>query len=95
MDGPPAEHVLAVLHRLSGRRLKGGADKLVGADHGVTGWDGIDLLEDLEEHFDVDLRPFMDARATTRKGRFRTRTVFGDAAPRELAEHIGFLRSHR
>jgi hypothetical protein len=85
------EHVLKLAHEQSGRRLPKGADKLLGAAHGVTGWDSIELLERLESDFGVDLRPFADARATTRKGWFRTRTIFGDATPRELAEHIASL----
>ena len=86
---------MAIIERLSAQRLEGGADKLIGADHGLTGWDGIDLLEELEEQFTVDLRPFMEARATTQKGWFRTKVVFGDATPRELAKHISSLRSTR
>jgi hypothetical protein len=85
------EHVLRLANEQSGRRLPDGADKLLGADHRVTGLDGIELLERLESDFAVDLRPFANARATTRKGWFRTRTVSGDATPRELAEHIASL----
>lgn len=82
------EHVLSLLHALGGRRLNDGADKLIGAEHGVTGWDSIYLLEDLEKAYGVDLRPFADARVTQRKGWFRTYTVPGDATARELAQYI-------
>jgi hypothetical protein len=91
MDRSPEailEAVLATIHRLSGRRLEAGADKLIGADHRVEGWDSIDLLEELEKVYGVDLAPFADAQATTRKGWFRTYKVPGDATPRELAEYI-------
>lgn len=87
------EYILTAVQRVGGKRLQGGADKLIGADHGVTGWDSIELIEELEERFKLDLRPFIDARSTTRKGWFRTRTVFGDATPRELAEHVASLHS--
>ena len=85
------EHVLVSIHRLSGRRLSDGADKLIGAEHGVTGWDSIDLLEDMEEVYGIDLQPFAESRATERKGWFRTYKVDGDATPRELAEQIASL----
>src|SRR5688572_20576702 len=89
------EHILALVHQLAGRRLADGADKLLGAEHGVTGWDSIELLERLEEAYAVDLRPFADARATQRKGWVRTYTVAGDAMPRELAEHMAQLVQQR
>lgn len=85
------EHVLSILQHLGGRRLSDGADKLIGAEHGITGWDSIDLLEGLEEVYGIDLRPFADARATRRKGWFRTYTVSGDATARELADHIASI----
>jgi hypothetical protein len=85
------EHVLKLVHELSGRRFPDGANKLISAEHGVTGWDSIELLERLERDYDVDLRPFADARATTRKGWFRTYTIGGDATARELADHIASL----
>jgi hypothetical protein len=94
MDHEPdaiLEHVLALIPRLGGRQLEDGADKLLGAEHGVNGWDGIDLLEDLEQAYGVDLRPFAEARSTQRKGWFRTYAVAGDATPRELADHIASL----
>ncbi len=94
MDSSPdfvLDHVLTLAHQLSGRRLSNGADKLLGAEHGVTGWDSIELLERLESAYGVDLRPFADARATTRKGWFRTHKISGDATPKELADHISAL----
>ena len=72
-----------------------GAEKLIAADHGVTGWDGIELLEELEATYRIDLKPFMDARSSTRKGWFRTYTVGGDATPLELADHIAALMADR
>jgi hypothetical protein len=94
MDQPPdavLDYVLAVIARVSGRRLPDGADKLIGAHHGVTGWDSIWLLEDLEKAYSIELRPFADSRATPRKGWFRERKLAGDATPRELAAHITAL----
>jgi hypothetical protein len=91
MDRSPEailETVLATIHRLSGRRLEGGADKMIGAEHHLDGWDSIDLLEQLEKAYGVDLAPFAEARASTRKGWFRTYKVPGDATPRELADYI-------
>lgn len=85
------EHVLVTIHRLSGRRLSNGADKLIGAEHGVTGWDSIDLLVDMEEAYGVDLQPFAESRATERKDWLRTYKVNGDATPRELAPQIASL----
>jgi hypothetical protein len=72
-----------------------GADKLIGDEHGVTGWDSIELLERLERDYNVDLRPFVDARATIRKGWFRTYTVGGDVTARELSDHIASLVGSR
>ena len=57
-------------------------------DHGVTGLDSIDLLEQLELAYGVDLRPLAEARATARRGWFRTYTVPGDATAREIADYI-------
>ena len=85
------EHVLVTIHRLSGRRLSDGADKLIGAEHSVTGWDSIDLVVDMEEAYGIDLEPFVESRATERKGWFRTYKVGGDATARELANHIASL----
>jgi hypothetical protein len=89
------EHLLDLLPEYSGCRLPDGADKLIGAEHGVTGWDCIELLEQVEEEYGVDLRPFVDARSTKRKGWFRTYTIGGDATPRELATHIASLLRDR
>jgi hypothetical protein len=89
------EHVLSLLEKYGGKRVPAGAEKLMGAEHGVTGWDSIYVLEDLEQAYGVDLRPFADARATKRKGWFRTHTISGDATPRELAEHIAHLLQGR
>lgn len=82
------ETVLTAIHRLSGRHLDGGADKLIGAEHQLEGWDSIDLLEELEDSYGVDLAPFAESRATTRRGWFWTYKVPGDATPRELANYI-------
>ena len=93
---PILEYVLGLLNELGGRRLSDGADVLVGAQHGVTGRDSIMLLERLEEAYGIDLRPFAEARATRRKGWFRTYTVPGDVTARELAEHIeGLIAAKR
>jgi hypothetical protein len=91
--GPDAilQHVLSRLREHSRKIALDGADKLIGAEHGVTGWDSIELLECLESDFGVDLRPFAYARAVVVKGWFRSRTVSGDATPRELAAHIASL----
>ena len=85
------EHVLKLIHRQSGRRVADGSEKLIGAEHGITGWDSIELLEQLEQAYGVDLRRFIDARARTRNGWFRTYTIGGDATARELADHISSL----
>ena len=88
---PILGHILDLIKRLSGRRLENGADKLIGAEHGVYSWDSIDLLDDLEEAYGIDLAPFAEARATTRQGWFRKHRIPGDATPREVAEHIASL----
>lgn len=70
MDQSPdvfLNYVLAVIEQLGGRRLPNGADKLIGADHGLTGWDSIWLLEDLQKAYSVDLRQFADKRAYTER----------------------------
>jgi hypothetical protein len=82
------EVVLAIVHRLSGRPLEGGADKLIGGEHRLDTWDSIELMEELERAYGVDLAPFAEARATTRKGWFRTYKVPGDVTPREIADFI-------
>lgn len=89
------EHILSLLHRYGGKRHPDGADKLMGGEHGVTGWDGIYVLEDLEEAYGIDLRSFADAKATTKKHWFLTYTVPGDVTPLELAEHIAGLIEQR
>jgi hypothetical protein len=89
-DGPEAilDTVLAVIHRLGGQRLQNSADQRIGAEHRLDGWDSIELMEELEQTYGVDLAPFAEARATMRKGWFRTRKVPGDATPREVANYI-------
>jgi len=82
------EAVLEIVHRLSGRPLESGADKLIGGEHRLDTWDSIELMEELERPYGVDLAPFAEARATTRKGWFRTYKVPGDATPREIADYI-------
>ena len=82
------EHVLTLTRQLGGRQLPDGAERLIGAEHGITGWDSIDLLERLEADYGIDLRPFADSRATERKGWLRTYRVGGDATARELADYI-------
>lgn len=91
MDRTPEailEEVLSSIQRLSGRRLADGADKLVGAEHGLTGSDSILLLQALEEVYGIDLRPFADARSVKKKGWFLTHKLWGDATARELADYI-------
>ena len=83
--------VLAIVQEFGGLSSAEAADKLLGADHGITGWDSIELMETLEESYGIDLRPFADERATTKRGWFRARTIAGDATPRELADHIAAL----
>lgn len=85
------DHVLSLVQRFGARRVGEGADKLIGADHGVTGSDSIELLEALEQTYGIDLRSFGDARATRRKGWFGTRTMWGDATVRALADYIASL----
>ena len=82
------EHVLTLARELGGRRLPDGADRLLGAEHGVTGWDSIILLERLEDAYRIDLRPFANSRSTERKGWINTYCVPGDATARELADHV-------
>ena len=72
-----------------------GADRLIGAEHGINGWDTIDLVEAIERHYDVDLQPFFDARATERKGWFRTVKMVSDTTPRELAQEVASLLQRR
>ena len=60
--------VLEVVLEFGGLSSADAADKLLGADHGITGWDSIELMETLEETYGIDLRPFADARATTKRG---------------------------
>ena len=85
------DHVLDLLFKYGGRRFPDGADRLVGTQHGVTGWDNIDLLEEIEKAYGVDLAPFVEGRAILKKGWFRTYRVPGDATARELANHIAAL----
>jgi hypothetical protein len=33
----------------------------IGRELGITGWDSIDLLEEIEGRYGVDLRPFMES----------------------------------
>jgi hypothetical protein len=51
------QHITSLIERLAGKRLENGPDARIGADFGVEGWDGIELLEELEATYDVDLRP--------------------------------------
>ncbi|GAA4752598.1 hypothetical protein GCM10023264_19430 [Sphingomonas daechungensis] len=88
-------HILSVLREIAGRGAAVDADMLIGAELRITGWDSIDLLERLEKDYSIDLRPFADARSTTRQGWFRTRTIGGDATARELAHHIASLLRER
>lgn len=88
-------HVLALLNYIGGIKEAGAADQGIVGELRITGSDGIDLLEMLEEDYGIDLRPFIDARTERRKGRFRTYSVTRDTTPRELAAEIERLLRER
>ncbi len=88
-------HIAALIERLAGKRPENGPDALIGADFGVKGWDGIELLEELEATYGVDLRPFVEERGKTHRFLFWKIKTGADTTPRELARHIASLVSRR
>jgi hypothetical protein len=89
------QQIAALIERLVGMRPGHGPDALIGADFGVEGWDGIELLEELEATYGVDLRPFVDGRAKAQRFLFWKIKTGADTTPRELAQHIAALLSRR
>ena len=57
-EGTIEEQVIAALQRVSGRR-EISLSQLIGRDVGIYGGDGVELLNELEELFGVDLDPLM------------------------------------
>lgn len=54
---------LPILRRYSGKKAVY-LDQMVTKDLGIEGWDSIAVLEELEEKFEVDLRPLVDSVTT-------------------------------
>ena len=57
-EGTVEDRVIAVLKRFSARQQID-PDQLVGRDVGINGSDGVELLDELEELFGVNLEPLM------------------------------------
>ncbi len=76
------------IERYSGQKVAGREDGLVGRDFRITGGDAIDMVEEIEARYGIDLHPFFDARTTSRKGWLRSRPVVADATVREFAHAI-------
>jgi hypothetical protein len=52
--------IIDLLQRYSGRKdIR--ADQMVNHDLGIGDWEGIDILQDIEEAFDMDLDPLMQS----------------------------------
>lgn len=54
------EAVVSLLKDYSGKKDIG-LDQLIGREVGISGWDGVDILYQLEESFKVDLNPLMES----------------------------------
>lgn len=80
--------VAAIIERYSGRGIVGRDDVLVGGNFGITGWDAIDMVEEIEARYRIDLYPFFDARTTRRSGWVRSRSVVEDATVREFIQAV-------
>lgn len=52
------EKVMALLRKHSGKEQVS-LEHMVNADLGLEGWESIDLLEDIEDTFELDLDPLM------------------------------------
>ena len=57
-EGNIEERVIALLKHFSGRKQIN-RDQWIGRDVGIYGGDGVELLDELEEMFGVDLDPLM------------------------------------
>jgi hypothetical protein len=97
---PMSEHetleaeIMAILKRYSGRKTIA-LDGMIGRDVGIYGGDGVQAAEEIEEKFNVDLRPLIEEHSTNRGpswidrllGRRRGRQV-ADMSVRDLVEFV-------
>jgi len=88
-----AASVIAIATRISGLRTPIEEDHYVDRDLAIGGWDCVDLLNQIEDRWDVDLRPWMESIAEYRRGWFRKRLVTRDATIREIVDQVAALRA--
>jgi hypothetical protein len=74
-------------------------DQMIGRDVGVYGADGVLLLELIEEKFDLDLSPFVEARTkflpATWWDRIRGRTHGRPVADAKVKDLIEYVMQHK
>ena len=63
-------------------------DKLFGAELHIEGWDFIDLCEDIEGAYGIDLKPFFENRQPYQGWFIWKRKVARDVSPRQLADQV-------
>ena len=86
------EEVISILRAVSGAKAIA-ADQMVGRDVGIDGLDGIEVVEQLEEEFGVDLRPLIEAHLIAPRRNWLDRLLgrgfpHADVTVRELIDYI-------
>jgi hypothetical protein len=88
---------LALLRDYSGKKTVN-PDQMINRDIGIYGWDGILILEELEEKFDLDLQPLVDSVTTylppTWWDKLRGRTRGSRVTDLTVRELIDYVASH-
>jgi hypothetical protein len=88
---------LTLLRNYSGKTTVN-PDQMINKDLGIDGWDGILILEELEEIFKLDLRPLIDSVTTylppTWWDKLRRRTRGARVADLTVRDLIDYVARH-
>ncbi len=88
-----AASVIAMAAEISGVRTPIDEAQFVGRDLAIEGWDCVDFLEEIEDRWKVDLKPWIETITEYRRGWFRKRMETRDATLGELIDQVTLLRS--
>jgi len=88
------EEIVSILKRYSGTKSIG-LDEMIGREVGLNGMDGVEILYELEERFNVDLNPLIEAHTMYSPPSWFGRLLgrehgrpYADLTVRELIDYI-------
>jgi hypothetical protein len=91
------EKVVDLLRKYSGKKQVF-LEQMINRDLGVEGWESIDLLQDLEESFNLDLDPLMQSVSSYLPPRWWDRILGRTHGPRvadlKVQELIAYVVEH-